>query len=628
MGLLLVARALPAGKDDVVRKVMEAVTPTFLVRLLLPLSNQSVKERLILKYQEAGVEEAMRQVGMVTLGLAVIASMVRVPDIAQRKEIVSMLPSYLAVIEAGGVKRAIFGDRKDHNVSEIEIEAVNDAVECVWGVVVNGSSGNTVVDKNGCIVSAQECGALSSLLQGLDLVVCSINSRKGVITEGVQRYYDGILLMVRLVREMQSTAAESQLGKVYRSLSYVFALPYKLQSMGVDAKPSIACHLESLSALQTILFARAPPSSIMVIQVIQEDREASVHIQSGIRFLLQGKTSVGMKHGALLIAARMIEALGWEWYAEGDSPMGPFLQLLVEMARIETLVLLRDCLSYNVATGDDGQACDPLARLTLGTNEEEGKPIGSRVDAGASRINNPKQRESLRQAVDILPCCFVILESAVDLLIESESYYETNEAAGAIASRALSSVTEATESVLSLLESIDYNTIHNSFIQDIALGAVRLLGRFTAEMPLDIFQSRVIDSLPHLLSVSSSATKTACDDGVVFLLPLLLRATDVSERNEAWARALAQPTVLQTLVNSIQSMTVSSVVSDASMRVIEALCELMLQLGCQLEWLEKGPLELFLASCQPLVMELNRTGLTANEQVLWFLQFLNVKSQI
>lgn len=609
VGLLLVARALPAGKDDVVRKVLEAVTPSFLVRLLLPLSNKSVRERLILdnlkkQKQQQEEEVVMRQIGMVTLGLAVIASMVRVPEVAQREEIISMLPSYLAVIEAGGVKRAILGENAAVGTNEIEIEAINDAVECVWGVVMSNREVKDTKGKNGGAY-ALECGGLEALLQGIDFLVQCRKIQSQDVDTRVPLFFDAILLMVRLVHELgQQTKSSSSKGQglVYRTISHVFALPFTLQSMGIDAKPSIACHLEALNVLQTVMMNT-------------EDKEASVQVQHGIKFLLQGRTSIEAKHGALILAARSIDALGCEWWSlEGNKPMSPFFQLLVEVARIETVVLLRDCVfdDDDINAEDSGQACNSMSMLTL-TN---GK--------------NMKQSEALQRAVNILPCCFAILESAVDLLIENENY-DQDDTSDAIATRALRSITEATESVLSLLESVEYNSNQDIHVQDIAAGAVRLLGRFTAEMPLDIFQSRILNALPRLLSISSSGMNSAGNDGLIFLLPLLIRATDVSERNEAWIKALAQPAVLQILVKSIQSMTIDTVdTDDASKRVIAALCDLMLQLGCQLErmGIPNASFELFMASCHPLSTALcSRTELTSNNHVMCFLQYINVKSQ-
>ena len=165
MGLLLVTKLLPAGDDATIRSVHAAVGPTFLARLLLPLSSRAPPL--------TGGEAAQKAAASCALGLAVLSSFVRVPDLAASPEVMDKLPLLLNVVRAGGIgpllaaKAGAAGAAGSTGASSAvpmltvegicdaasDAAAVQDALECVVAAARGGEEGRAV---------AADCGGLAA----------------------------------------------------------------------------------------------------------------------------------------------------------------------------------------------------------------------------------------------------------------------------------------------------------------------------------------------------------------------------------------------------------------------------------------------------------------------------------
>ena len=173
VGLLLVTKLLPAGDAATIRAVHAAVGPTFLARLLLPLSSRAPPP--------AGAEAAQKAAASCALGLAVLSSFVRVPDLAASADVLDKLPLLLNVVRAGGIApllapraaaaapAAAGGGAGDGAApaavcnAASDAAAVQDALECVVAVARSGEEGRAVAADSGALAAAaavlQRCRA-------------------------------------------------------------------------------------------------------------------------------------------------------------------------------------------------------------------------------------------------------------------------------------------------------------------------------------------------------------------------------------------------------------------------------------------------------------------------------------
>lgn len=116
VGLLLATKLLPAGNEHVMRTVYNAVGPTFISRLLLPLkfgqvtttaecsSRTHTHTGSVLSYKNVCTQASsdghvdQNQVAAAAgLGLAVLAALCRVPELGSSIEILELIPLFLKV---------------------------------------------------------------------------------------------------------------------------------------------------------------------------------------------------------------------------------------------------------------------------------------------------------------------------------------------------------------------------------------------------------------------------------------------------------------------------------------------------------------------------------------------------
>ncbi|KAF8071112.1 hypothetical protein HT031_001194 [Scenedesmus sp. PABB004] len=99
VGLLLVTKLLPAGRDGGVAEVLDAVGWAFVQRLLLPLSSAAHQAA-----SPAPDDARLQQQHLsAVLGLSILAAACRLPEVARGDEVLSLTPLLLKVAAAGGV---------------------------------------------------------------------------------------------------------------------------------------------------------------------------------------------------------------------------------------------------------------------------------------------------------------------------------------------------------------------------------------------------------------------------------------------------------------------------------------------------------------------------------------------
>ena len=134
------------------------------------------------------------------------------------------------------------------------------------------------------------------------------------------------------------------------------------------------------------------------------------------------------------------------------------------------------------------------------------------------RWDGPSEASGAR-AARVLPCCFALLEAAIEALAADTQAAEAAAGGGgggappalsdAVATRALFSLQEAVETVLQFVEqtageeeeaAAQQGSASSGVRHALLLAAVRVLGRFCAEVP-EAFGGRLRPLLPTLLAL-------------------------------------------------------------------------------------------------------------------------------
>lgn len=177
VGLLLVTKLLPPGDAEAVRQVHAAVGPTFLTRLLLPLKTGGGTAPPQPGSEDVTAAAAGQQQEAATcaLGLAVLSSFARVPELAGSDDMLEKLPLLLNVVRAGGIGPLLGARRgepaagsasgaaqpasaagagpaeRDAGADEA---AVQDALECAVAAARSGPEGAAVAAESGAAGAA------------------------------------------------------------------------------------------------------------------------------------------------------------------------------------------------------------------------------------------------------------------------------------------------------------------------------------------------------------------------------------------------------------------------------------------------------------------------------------------
>lgn len=168
-------KLLPPGDAEAVRQVHAAVGPTFLTRLLLPLKtggNAAPQEQ-----GSDGAEASRQQQEAATcaLGLAVLSSFARVPELGGSDDMLEKLPLLLNVVRAGGVGPLLAarrggpaagaaggaaqpagaaGEGASEQGASADEATVQDALECAVAAARSGPEGATVAAESGALGAA------------------------------------------------------------------------------------------------------------------------------------------------------------------------------------------------------------------------------------------------------------------------------------------------------------------------------------------------------------------------------------------------------------------------------------------------------------------------------------------
>lgn len=709
MGLLLVTRVLPAGDVDAVRRVYDAVGPAFVSRLLAPLrggggaaSNQA----------PLTLQAAQKQVATAALGIAVLSSFVRVPALAAAGELVDKLPLFLKVVRAGGVTPVVAAAAGVPLPADPETDAaaVRDALECALAVALSGTVPRQV---------AAECGAVGAAAAALQRAAAS--GAHGAPLHQTQMLAVGLASAVLAAPDRAAALAASgpDVQLLVGGLARLLPLPALQQHEAPEERARGAqLQLEALHALLQLLpLPRHAPAGLHDALGRAARRGGwAGDMRAGLALLLRGRAGPVQRHSALQLAAAVVGVAGPAWLlgpasAPGGGEVGDagaFFQLLVEITKIETSVLLHDALSpaaqVPLASHPGAAAAEwraPLPRGGGGGGELPGDADGAEDDnelsdeepipgwddlpsvfppgsaaalaaaaaaeaEAAAAAKRPRGRapapgevveltDSVQipaemhwegpseaagsRAARVLPACFALLEAEVEALAGDAQRAEDADAytpaapapapaplgsrAGSggappappplpagVAARAIGSLHEALDVILQFLEqtlphgggdhggaaALDPGQLRQR--QQLTVGAVRVAGRFAAEVP-GAFGPRLRALLPDLIEVRSPPRGEAANpdgtrggggaggaapgssdsgsgsdsmddlldgpaEGLLFLMPLLMQVTHPSwgadpaaqggegagagSEQAAWLEAVAQPRVLRSLV--------------------------------------------------------------------------------
>jgi len=623
----MVTRALSAGDRATVKQVYNAVGPHFLARLLLPL-----RKTLVTSSQQQqspfNEETAQKQVGMAALGLAVLSSAAQVEEIASSQDFMQLTPLFLNVARASGVSPLILAPKAAElsQVSakiepETDAASVRDALECAVAVATSSEEGRQIAEDSGALQAAA------------DVLRCFAKASSETNTPPAGSYQTEFWA-VRLISAILAAGSDrasiiesntAAIEALVPGLAYAFALPAFLPQEN-EKRQAAALHLESLHALLLILPLPLPQAHAAHEFLTQGALQSlwAKHMRLGIGMILRSNAAAVQRHSALQLAAAMVGMFGHRWlfYPLGQPLSAPntsfpmnnnstpyenegsaFYQLLLEVVKVETNVLLYDALSplsHVPSSSEPGIAAkDWKAPMTTSTKvkdtyasdgeygdqdkggidieeietiehsakSREGKKVVEIKSSGGDKkktvtsvvdgIDIEKLSNSTNtwahgpsesagdRALQMLPCCFFLLEACIEALAEDNDEDEIIVGGGhesgllndAVAARALGSLLACVDVLLQVIEeeelqeeereedAFDHgkteevettisekeeekSSSDDSRLNSLKLGAVRVLGRFFAEVP-DAFEQRVKDVLPRLLSISSSTSASS-----------------------------------------------------------------------------------------------------------------------
>lgn len=560
----MVTRALPAGDSATVRAVYDAVGPTFLSRLLLPLRRNGADPG----DPPADEEARQKQAGMAALGVAVLSSAAQVPDIAASDDFIQLLPLFLSVVRAGGVSPLASlppeaaGDGTDAAVAL-------DALQCAVAAAAASEEGRRVAAESGALAVAaaalRRAAAADPRRDDLDAALWA-TQLAAVVLGGPDR------------TSLIVDNGDAVIGLV-SGLARAAALPALLADSEA-ARAAAALHLDALHALLLIL-----PLPLPEVIDAQEDLERGAlqaawawHLRLATAVMLRSRAAAVQRHSALALAAAAVGLAGPGWLtaplggvrgAAADPGGGPrFYQLVVEILRVEISVLLHDVVAPGAAVplatasgtaaaqwrppaprdgGEEAEAGPgdaepgpsqvPELEAVLGSDEhsaameariaaksgtqsaaaappaaadESGGDIVAMVDAVQLHDANlwaaGPSESAWERALRSLPPCLALFEAAVEALaLDQEDSIEI--LGDNVAQRALQSLHATADVLLQVIEEGSGDGAAAA-VAALRVAVVRALGRFLAEVP-DAFAGRVRAALPSLLSVHSAPAGAA-----------------------------------------------------------------------------------------------------------------------
>ncbi|KAA6423508.1 MAG: hypothetical protein FRX49_06568 [Trebouxia sp. A1-2] len=351
VGLLLATKLLPAGDEHIMLKIYDAVGSSFITRLLLPLKSS--------KALYNSINDSQRVTAAAGLGLAVLAGLCRVPQLSAATEVIEKTPLFLKVVRAGGISPILQQGAPAHDPAQVDLEsadshAVGDALDCLVQVVAAGHEG--------CTVSLQ-CGGILAAAQALQAGVTTNQPWKATAVQLL-----GLLLSAAKRSESLAEAPEVALTAV-PALAQLFSAPadeasvtgqteqpsagatWQTQSASLPADAA-ALQLEAMQVLLLLLPLPMPQAqeaaSGLSAAVASHGEGWAGDIRSGLFMVLASRVGQQQRHSALRLAAALLELVQPHWLlgpVHAVAASGSFFQVLVEILKVETSLLLNDTMA-------------------------------------------------------------------------------------------------------------------------------------------------------------------------------------------------------------------------------------------------------------------------------------------
>lgn len=569
-GLLLATKLLPAGDSGAVLAVHDAVGIAFINRLLLSLNG--------LQAAPASQEQQEVRQASAGLGLAVLAGFCRVPDLAASQDIIQDVPLLLKVLRSSGVQGILQPGRSGGR--ETEVGAVHDALEALTTIAAASEEGRLVCLQSGGIAAAATAlqdavlhhelapmavGFIGALLQG--------SSRYDLLSEQGEPLSAAVPPMAALLaatpppqqhplQPQPQAAADSASTQESVSITDLMAAAAAAQpaqeptdtaaqehadEAAKRAPPPVSVEDDAaarqLEVLHTLLLLLPPPEGSTLARLLAAS--AADHsstwpgdLRKGVAAILRSRAPPATRQAALVLASAAVDLCGPSWLlgtaGEAKAKPGSFYQLIVELAAIETKVLLVDALRPTKPTHADG-------------------------------LERPTQGPTVQQnAEQILPVAFRLLEAAVEVLASDAEGAAALDAK--VTDRALDTLDGAFEATLQYLEEV--LSPGGPGDGPLALAALRALASYLADVP-QAHSERVRKLLPSLLAVEGGAGPGGALAASAFLLPLLSQVAGPAARDaaaaaggsrevDAWQATLQQPQVVLALARTAAEAALSA----------------------------------------------------------------------
>ncbi|KAK3266480.1 hypothetical protein CYMTET_24899 [Cymbomonas tetramitiformis] len=537
VGLLLVTKFLDPRDIETAKAIFSALDDRFLTRLLRSSSQPSAP---VDGSQPAAIGAAGQ-----ALALAVCGAFARLPELAASSGLIEKIPLFLAAVRSE---------------PPIAVEARCDALESLYGVALGSEEGRRVALESSALptvctlLAEQDASEAAPALLGVQLLAT-------LLAHG-----DGEAAHMHSSLEEGSASAQVKL----QGASAARIVPLLA---GFLAGPPGPMQLEALRAMLLVLSAPAASSGLLGIE--QGAGEWPAQVRQGLQVVLRSKVPHVQRHAALRLASALVELRGAAWLDAGDD--GGFVQLLTEVIRVETLVLLHE-----------------LERCTEGSEADMSRAL---------------------DAMQLIPTCYHLAEAIFQMLVLGEDDddavgddgsgsgqgpHSGGQLSDAVVGQALSSLREVVHVVVEHLESAEqYTGVQDAAEararEELVLASLRLVCCFLSQMP-EAFLPQIPVLLPRLFQAAQAGLGSAGVEsearGMAFLLPAVQALAEVGSEGRCAALHAESAASLAAFV------TRASHTGDAEATgVMVQACAALLQL---LQDAEGIPDVLLQEACEPL----------------------------
>ncbi|KAL0034423.1 hypothetical protein WJX79_001423 [Trebouxia sp. C0005] len=503
VGLLLATKLLPAGDEHIMLKIYDAVGSSFITRLLLPLKSS--------KASYNSINDSQRVTAAAGLGLAVLAGLCRVPQLSAATEVIEKTPLFLKVVRAGGISPILQQGAPAHDPAQCGgILAAAQALQA--GVTTNQPWKATAVQLLGLLLSAAKRS--ESLAEAPEVALTAVPALAQLFSAPAD--------------EASATGQTEQPSA---------GATWQTQSASLPADAA-ALQLEAMQVLLLLLPLPMPQAqeaaSGLSAAVASHGEGWAGDIRSGLFMVLASRVGQQQRHSALRLAAALLELVQPHWLlgpVHAVAASGSFFQVLVE-------ILKSDDQSLTPTTDTHARASDTappaVDQMRPGTNSTSPGIVHANLKTG---------------------CLEALAGDAQDAELVADGKKQASSGSlldDRLASRAMSALSEAFETVLQFLELMQSDASESSQDSPWLLAAIRAYGRFLAEVP-NAHAKRVQTLLGWLVQCQGGAA-------LPFLLPGLLLCSQPDadslelaepDTHRSWQRALLQPEVVTAVVQYV-----------------------------------------------------------------------------